>query len=233
MPAPDRRAFLTAALAAAAAAPLAAQAAQAPAPQGPPPAPPPAAAAGLAGSDAARLGRRRAAAVSGSGHRRARPALPPLHHLQHADQAAAHRHAVGRRPGLERRRPLPGLERHPEQRPAALDRGRRPRHDLPQPVRQQQRQHLRLRGPADLLRARQPPRGPLRAERHRSRCSPTSSRASGSTRRTTPSSIPTAASGSPIPATASAATTKATRRRAEIEGSGLPHRSEDRADRAR
>ena len=37
------------------------------------------------------------------------------------DQAAAHRHAVGRGSGVERRRPLSGVERHPEQRPDALD----------------------------------------------------------------------------------------------------------------
>ena len=60
---------------------------------------------------------------------------------------------------------LPGLERHPQRRPAPLARGRRPRQRLPQARRQQQRQHLRLRGPADLLRARQPPRRPLRARR--------------------------------------------------------------------
>ena len=37
---------------------------------------------------------------------------------------------------------------------------------LRQPGGQQQRQHLRLPGPADLLRARQPPRRALRAQRH-------------------------------------------------------------------
>ena len=35
--------------------------------------------------------------------------------------------ALGRRPGLERRRPVPGLERHPEQRADALARRGRPR----------------------------------------------------------------------------------------------------------
>ena len=72
-------------------------------------------------------------------------------------------HALGRRAGVERRRPLSGVERHPEQRPDALDRRRRPRHDVPQSVGLQQRQHVRLRRPAALLRARRPPRRPLRA----------------------------------------------------------------------
>ena len=67
---------------------------------------------------------------------------------------------------MERRRPLSGVERHPQQRPDALDRGRRPRQRVPQSVRLQQRQHLRLRRTPALLRARQPARRPLRAERH-------------------------------------------------------------------
>ena len=92
--------------------------------------------------------------------------VPPLHRRQHVDQAAAHRHAVGGRPGVERRRPLSGVERHPQQRADALDRGRRPRHGVPQSVRLQQRQHVRLRGPAAFVRARRPPRRALRAQRH-------------------------------------------------------------------
>ena len=84
---------------------------------------------------------------------------------EHTDQAAPHGDALGRRSGLERRGALPGVERHPEQRSDALDRRRRPRHRLPQPVGLQQRQHLRLRGPAALLRARRPPRRPVRAQR--------------------------------------------------------------------
>ena len=107
-------------------------------------------------------------------------------------------------PGLERRRPVSALERHPQRRAAALAGRGRPRQRLPQSGRQQQRQHLRLRGPADRLRARQPPRRALRAQRQASPCWPTSSRASRSTRPTTRSCIPTAArSGSPIRATAS------------------------------
>ena len=87
-----------------------------------------------------------------------------VHRRQHGDQAALHRHAVVRRAGVERRRPLSGLERHPEQRADALDRGRRPRHGVSQSVRQQQRQHVRLRGPAALVRARRPARRALRAD---------------------------------------------------------------------
>ena len=151
----SRRSFLGAALGGVALAPAWRLAAQAPAPPPSRPVPAP-----------RDWSRPDAAPVSRPGHRRARSALPPLHRRQHADQAAAHRHAVGRRAGVERRRPLPGLERHPEQRADALDRRRRPRHRVPQPVRLQQRQHVRLRRAAALLRARRPPRRALRAERH-------------------------------------------------------------------
>ena len=68
-------------------------------------------------------------------------------------------------PGLERRRPLPRLERHPEQPPAALARGRRPRLGVPHAVQQLQRQHLRLPGPPALLRAPDAARRALRARR--------------------------------------------------------------------
>ena len=107
--------------------------------------------------------------VSRPRHRRARQPVSPLHRRQHVDQAAAHRHDVGRGSGVERRGPLSRVERHPEQRPDAVDRGRRPRHRVPQSVRLQQRQHVRLRRPAALLRARRPARRALRAQRHRDR----------------------------------------------------------------
>ena len=73
-------------------------------------------------------------------------------------------------------------------------------------VEQQQRQHLRLPGPADLLRASDAARGPLRARRLGDRDRRIRSRASGSTRRTTPCRIPTAASGSPTRPTAASST---------------------------
>ena len=63
---------------------------------------------------------------------------------------------------LERRRPLPRVERHPEQRADALDRRRWPRDGVPEPVGLQQRQHLRLRGASAVVRARRTPRRPLR-----------------------------------------------------------------------
>ena len=121
---------------------------------------------------------------------------------QLGDPAPLDRRALARGSGLERPGPLLALERHPQQHPAALARGRRPRQRLPQSVGQQQRQHLRLAGPPDLLPARQPPRGALRARRLDHRAGRHSSRASRSTRRTTPSSTRTAASGSPIRPTA-------------------------------
>ena len=116
--------------------------------------------------------------VSGSGHRGPRSSLPPLHRLQHVDQAAPFRHAVGRRSGMERRRPLPRVERHPEQRADALDRRGREGDDVPQSGGLQQREHVRLRGPAAVVRARRAARGPLRSQRHGHGRSPRSSRAS-------------------------------------------------------
>ena len=122
---------------------------------------------------------------------------------------------------------LPGLERHPEQPADALDRGRRPRDRVPHAVEQQQRQHLRLPGPADLLRASRPGASSATSSTARSRCSPTRSRASGSTRPTTPSRIRTAASGSPTRPTAGSSTKarpmppagRATRRASSTTGS--------------
>ena len=131
----DRRAFLTAAAGLAMAARAGAQAAQPP---------------GVSGADASRLDQPDADAVSGPGHHRARSAVPPLRRVQQRHQAAAHRHRLGRRAGVERRGQILVWSDIPEQRADALDRGRRPRHDVPQPVRLQQRQHVRLRGPADL-----------------------------------------------------------------------------------
>ena len=88
-----------------------------------------------------------------------------------ADPAAVDRRALVGGAGVERPGPLPRLERHPQQPPAALARGRRPRQRVPHAVEQQQRQHLRLPGPPALLRAPHPPRRALRARRlgHRDR----------------------------------------------------------------
>ena len=68
-------------------------------------------------------------------------------------------------PAWIRSGPLPRVERHSEQPPAALARGRRPRQRVPRPVEQQQRQHVRLPGPAAVLRAPHPARRALRARR--------------------------------------------------------------------
>ena len=84
---------------------------------------------------------------------------------QRADPAAVDRRALVGGTGLERAGPVPGVERHPEQPPAPVDRGQRARQRLPRAVEQQQRQHLRLPGAAALLRARHPARGALRARR--------------------------------------------------------------------
>ena len=121
---------------------------------------------------------------------------------QRADPAPVDGRALGGGAGVERAGPLPGVERHPQQPAAALDRGRRARQRVPHAVEQQQRQHLRLPGSAALLRARHPARGALRARRLDQRSSRSSSTASGSTRRTTSCRIRTAATGSPIRRTA-------------------------------
>ena len=102
--------------------------------------------------------------------------------------------------------PLPRVERHPEQPAAALDRGRRPRQRVPRAVEQQQRQHLRLPGPAALVRAPHAARGALRARRLGDRHRVDASTASGSTRRTTSCRIRTAATGSPTRPTARSST---------------------------
>ena len=93
------------------------------------------------------------------------PAFDALTQAQYRDRAPVDRRAVGRGPAWKLVGKLPGLERHPEQPPAALDRGRRPGERLPRAVEQQQRQHLRLPGPADLLRAPDAAGRALRARR--------------------------------------------------------------------
>ena len=106
----------------------------------------------------------------------------------------------------------------PNDRHDALGRVERRGRRLPLSRRPHQRQHRRSPGPADQLRARRPPRQPHRVRRHGDDASPTATRASGSTARTTSWSNRTARSGSPIPPTASSPTTRATARRCEIDG---------------
>ena len=100
-------------------------------------------------------------------------------------------------PAWSARRAVSGLERHPEQPTDALVRGRRSRHRVPLSVEQQQQQHVRLPGPAAVLRAPRPPGRALRARRHRERDRGFVSRQAAPTRRTAWWRIPTAASGSP------------------------------------
>ena len=103
--------------------------------------------------------------LSRSGRHRPRLPLSSLPRREHSHQASLHRNRLGRGTRVERSRPLPGLERHPEQPAASLDCGRRPGDRVSQPVGLQQREHLRLRGPPGLLRARGAPCGALRAVR--------------------------------------------------------------------
>ena len=101
------------------------------------------------------------------GRRRTRPPLPPLHRRQHRDQAAPYRHALGRRArrGTASGAISCGATSRTTCRCAGSKRTARVT-DVPQSVGLQQRQHLRLRGPAALVRARRAARRPLRAERH-------------------------------------------------------------------
>ena len=98
----------------------------------------------------ARLGRLGAEpALPGSRRSRSSTRASPSIALYNASvERLADRHALGRGPGLVRRRPLPALERHPQQPHHALGRGDRRRQRLPQAVEQRQRQHPRPPGPA-------------------------------------------------------------------------------------
>ena len=68
------------------------------------------------------------------------------HSGEHVDQAAVDRRALGRRPGVEQPGTIPAVERYPEQPSDALARRRRPGDGVPEPVEQQQRQHVRSQG---------------------------------------------------------------------------------------
>ena len=84
---------------------------------------------------------------------------------EHVDHASVDRRALDRRAGLEQPGTLPPLERHSQQPAAAMARRRRAGVGLPEPVEQQQRQHLRPPGTPALLRTPHAPRRPLRARR--------------------------------------------------------------------
>ena len=107
------------------------------------------------------------------------PAFPPLHRLQHLDQAAAHRHVLGRGSRVERRRPVSRVERHPSNVQLRWIEDDARVTTFRNPAGLQQRQHVRLRGPAALVRARRTPRGAVRAERNRDDDRRALSRASG------------------------------------------------------
>ena len=100
-----------------------------------------------------------------SRHHHHRSGLRRPHPGQYRHRAPVDGRAVVGGTGLELGRQVPGVERHPEQPATALARGRRPGERVPLAVEQQQRQHLRLPGPADLLRAPDAPRRALRARR--------------------------------------------------------------------
>ena len=115
-----------------------------------------------------RLVRCGARALPRARRRGARPALRALPHRQHAAPAPAHRHALWAEgpPGTPVGRYLVWSDIPNDVQMRWLD-GRRARERHAQSVGQQQRQHVRPRGPPDLVRARQPARRPLRARRLR------------------------------------------------------------------
>ncbi len=129
-------------------------------------------------------------------------------------RAAGQRHALGRRAGVVRRRPLPAGSRHPEQPHPALGRGRRQRQRVPPPVEPRQRPRARPPGPAAVLRAPD-------AARHAHRVRRQHHRARRPLRRQAPELAQrhrlrsaTAPSGSPIRRSASSDCGKAIRPRA-------------------
>ena len=138
------------------------------------------------------------------------PSLRAVPHQLAQGRAAGHRHALGRGPGLVRRRPLPAVERHPEQPHHEVGRGDR-RGRACSASRRTTPTATRAIGRAGCSPASTTPaasRAPSTTAR--SPCSPTASTASRSTRRTTSSADRTARSGSPIRRSASSATTRAT-----------------------
>ena len=100
-----------------------------------------------------------------SGHPRRRSRVWRPHPGQQLDQAAVDGLLVGGRAGVERAGAVSRVERHPEQPAAALARRRRPGDGVPQPVEQQQRQHVRFPGPSAVVRAPDAARRAIRARR--------------------------------------------------------------------
>ena len=84
-------------------------------------------------------------------------------------RADRHGHALERGAGVVRRRPLPAVERHPQQPHHALAGGDGRGQRLPPALQQRQRQHPRPPGPARHLRARHAPGHAHRVRRHHHR----------------------------------------------------------------
>ena len=149
-------------------------------------------------------------ALPGPARQDHRPELRQVPPGPRQGRADRHRHALGRRAGVVRRRPLPAVERHPEQPHHAVGRGDRRGQRVPQAGRTTPTA-TRATGRGGCSPA-STTRGASRAPSTtaRSRSSPTGSTASRSTRRTTSCASPTARSGSPTRRSASSATTRAT-----------------------
>src|SRR6267143_1920779 len=104
-------------------------------------------------------------ALSGSGHQDRRPGLRAL--SPRAREGGENRlgHALERGAGVVRRRPLPFVERHPEQPHHEVGGGNRRGQRVPQALEQRQRQYARPPGKAPHLRARHAARDAHRARR--------------------------------------------------------------------
>ena len=109
------------------------------------------------------------APLSRPGHRRRSTRASPSTRSATRHPAALHRHAAGPkgRPGAARAATWSGATSPTTAQMRWLEEDGHV--SVFRAVRLQQRQHLRLRGPAALLRARPAPRVPLRARRHRHR----------------------------------------------------------------
>ena len=103
-------------------------------------------------SDDARLFAGRAAGrVSRPGHHHLRSGVQRASRQQHSHPSAVDGRHVVRGTGLVQPGSVPGLERYPQQPSTPVAGGKRAGFGLPVALEQQQREHLRLPGPPDLL----------------------------------------------------------------------------------
>ena len=154
------------------------------------------------------------------------PELRAPARLQRVGRTPGDRLALGRGAGVVRRRPLSAAVGDiPNDRILRWMKSPAEATTFRQPSQHRQWPGARPPGPVARLRALDAARDANRVRRPRSRCWPTATTASGSTRRTTSCAAQTAPSGSPTRRSGSAgAGTKATRPSPETSAWRLPHR---------